>query len=171
MLYNFKNKKIIYRQELISVSDPDSLNSDPGILLNPDPEQNFITQVLKNLQRFFISETVTCFLKPYKGRQALQTWNLFLYSFFEWQFGLPGSGSADLIEYRSNPDPKHWGTLVHIFISCDMVPLRTFWRRCRTRQRTRCSRIGRRTGDPCSPACRPGSPWTVDWCPTLEFRN
>ncbi len=52
-----------------------------------------------------------------------------------------------------------------------MVPLRTFWRRCRTPQRTRCSRTGRRRGDPCSPACRPGSPWTVDWCPTLEFRN
>jgi hypothetical protein len=41
MLYNFKNKKIIYRQELISVSDPDSLNPDPGILLNPDPERDF----------------------------------------------------------------------------------------------------------------------------------
>ncbi len=53
MLYNFKNKKIIYRQELISVSDPDSLNPDPGILLNPDPEQKkFRFSYIRNRHMF-----------------------------------------------------------------------------------------------------------------------
>jgi hypothetical protein len=85
----------IHNDELTSVSDPDSLNPDPSVLLNlnpySDPDQDFVRQnfknVYKNFWAFFRSKTKTysyryVFLNTYIGRSDSLNMKFLLFSFF-----------------------------------------------------------------------------------------
>jgi hypothetical protein len=91
-------------------------------MLNSDPDPDPILTAEKKIN-FFSKTTIYLFLGLHKRRpsyrrsfqlpkeniQHFKTWKfLIFFYFFVGHFCPPGSGSTDLIESGSNPDPKHW---------------------------------------------------------------
>jgi hypothetical protein len=76
-----------------------------------------MTQVFKNVRFFYFKNRQIFFLNPIKGVRLFFKHQISSFiPFLRGQFGLPGSGSADLIESGSNPDPKQGGIFVHILV-------------------------------------------------------